>query len=103
VKDFSMTAFYYDAHGMTLPDGLENIGEYKQAVGQEMRRAGFTNVQDSGVSGEKPGIIVLVIYLYIADRGFWQVIMVSGDDGATTLQTFNDVKAMIQHMDIHII
>ncbi len=71
-----MASLYWRATSYTLGPANENIGEIEQAINSDLPKHGYTNVQGTG--GGKGNFFVAVMYLYISDRNFWQVIGCGG-------------------------
>jgi hypothetical protein len=95
-----MTALFADSHSMQLSDALTNIGELKNSIADMMHRINFSDVvhTQGEVAGNRSGVRVSVLYLHIADRGFWQVAMAAGDTENGTRGALNDVLKGIKNV-----
>lgn len=67
-----------------LSPALGSVGELKNVIAHSVLEARhFTDVVDSEseVAGNRGGCRVSILYLHIADRGFWRVVMCVCDGG----------------------
>jgi hypothetical protein len=79
-----------------LNPNLGGVGELKNVIANNvLKQRGFTDVVDSEgeVAGNRPGIRVSIIHLFIADRDFWRVIAVVADAGFPAAKATGDEVA----------
>jgi hypothetical protein len=85
---------------MDLSEALGSIGELKGIIANELRGKRFTDVVDTQleVAGNRSGVRVSVLHLFIGGRSFWQVVMAGGDAADTTQETVNEVVDAIKKL-----
>ena len=95
-----MAALFANSSRMDLNEALANIGELKNVIANELRGKGFTDVVDTQaeVAGNRSGVRVSVLHLFIGGRSFWQVVMAGGDAANTTQETVNEVVDAIKKL-----
>ena len=95
-----MAALFANSSRMDLNEALANIGELKNVIANELRGKGFTDVVDTQaeVAGNRSGVRVSVLHLFIGGRSFWQVVMAGVDATDVTQGTVNEVVQTINHL-----
>jgi hypothetical protein len=91
-----MAGLFLRTERRELNDALGSVGELKNVIAHSVFEArGFTDVAntESEVAGNRPGIRVSVIYLFIGDRNFWRVVSCVADAGFPTAQAAGDEVA----------
>jgi hypothetical protein len=90
-----MASLWWNWSQYTLSDAAEDIGEVYQGIAQGLPGLGYSGVQvASDVHGFKGNFILAVVYLYIGDRNFWQVVACGGDGDEAEAQA--DINGVIQ-------
>ncbi|HYZ75377.1 MAG TPA: hypothetical protein VE641_20020 [Chthoniobacterales bacterium] len=95
-----MAALFANTSRMDLSEALGSIGELKGIIANELRGKRFTDVVDTQleVAGNRSGVRVSVLHLFIGGRSFWQVVMAGGDAADTTQETVNEVVDAIKKL-----
>jgi hypothetical protein len=85
---------------MVLSEELSNAAELKGIIANEMEQGGFTDVinNESEVAGNRNGIRLSVLHLFIGGRSFFQQVMAAGDDADATLGLVNDMRSTIESL-----
>lgn len=88
-----MAALFFNFREIELSEALGSVGELKGAIANTLQESGFTDVvhTESEVAGNRNGVRVSILHLFVGGRSFWQVFMAGGDDGTVTLATLNEV------------
>jgi hypothetical protein len=96
----AMAFLFFNSRRMGLNPALQNIGEFKLAIFDELQRNGFADIANtaSEVAGTRNGVRVSILHLFIANRDFWQVFMAGGDTAETTLGTLNEVVRRVDDL-----
>jgi hypothetical protein len=91
-----MAGLFLRTERRELNPALGSVGELKNVIAHNVFEArGFTDVVNtqSEVAGNRPGIRVSVIYLFIGDRNFWRVVACVADAGFPAAQAAGDEVA----------
>ena len=96
-----MAALFANTSRMDLSEALGSIGELKGVIANELRGKRFTDVVDTQleVAGNRSGVRVSVLHLFIGGRSFWQVVMAGGDAADITQGTVNEVVDAISKLN----
>jgi len=82
-----MPTLWWSWSEFTLPVAAEDIGEVYSGIAEGLTNAGYTDVRVAeDVHGVKGDFIDAVIYLFIGNRNFWQVIASGGDGSVADAQ-----------------
>lgn len=94
-----MASLWWNWSQYTLSDAAEDIGEVYEGIANGLPGLGYTGVQAAeDVHGFKGNFLLAVVYLYISDRNFWQVIACGGDGSEAEAQSdINEVIQMINN------
>jgi hypothetical protein len=95
-----MAALFCNTRDMELSEALGSVGELKNVIANELVSSGFTDVVNTQgeVAGNKNGMRLSVLHLFIGGRRFYQQVMAAGDNSGVTLQTVNDVVGKIRSL-----
>jgi len=95
-----MPTLWWSWSEFTLPDAAEDIGDVYSGIAQGLSAAGYTSVKVAeDVHGVKGDFIVAVIYLFISNKNFWQVIACGGDGSVADAQAeVNEVQTIISQI-----
>lgn len=95
-----MAALFCNTRRMVLSEELSNAAELKGIIANEMEQGGFTDVinNESEVAGNRNGIRLSVLHLFIGGRSFFQQVMAAGDDADATLGLVNDMRSTIESL-----
>ena len=91
-----MAGLFLRTERRELNPSLGSVGELKNVIEHSVFRGrGFTDVVNtqSEVAGNRPGVRVSVIYLFIGDRSFWRVVSCVADAGFSAAQVAGDEVA----------
>jgi hypothetical protein len=85
---------------MELSSALGSVLELKGSVANALRQSGFTDVvhTEGEVAGNRNAVRLSVIYLPIAGRSFWQVVMAAGDAADITNGAVNEIVTKIRQL-----
>ncbi len=76
----AMGALWWRWSQYTLSPANEDIGEVMNAIAQGLPNLGYSGVQVAAdVHGSKGDFLLAVLYLYIGERKFWQIVACGGD------------------------
>ena len=94
-----MAALFFNFRSMELNPALGSVGELKNVIANTLREdMHFTDVVDteSEVAGNRSGVRISILHLFIGGRSFWQVVMGGGDAGNVTQGAVNEVMDKIK-------
>jgi hypothetical protein len=100
VEGMTMAALWWDWSRYTLSAAAGDIGEVYAAIAQQLPGLGYAGVQVAeDVHGLKGDFLLAVVYLYISDRSFWQVVACGGNGSQNEAQAeIAEVKNMIANL-----
>lgn len=93
-----MAVLFCNTRRMTLSEALGSAGELKGIIANQMVEDGFADVvnNQSEVAGNRNGMRLSVLHLFIGGRDFFQQVMAAGDSAEATLGLVNDRRAKIE-------
>jgi hypothetical protein len=95
-----MASLWWQSQRRDVSGALAGVGELRFLIFNELQGQGFTGVvtNDLEVAGGKDGCWVSIAHFPIADRAFWEVVMVSGDTVEATRSIADSVAATLRNM-----
>lgn len=95
-----MAFLFCNTRRMDLSPALANVGELKNVIANELQKRGFTDVinNQSEVAGNRNGVRLSVLHLFIGGKSFFEQVMAGGDTHDGTLGSVNEVVKDIQHL-----
>lgn len=93
-----MAFLFCNTRRMTLSEELANAAELKGIIANQMVDDGFEDVvnNQSEVAGNRDGMRLSVLHLFIGDRDFFQQVMAAGDQADATQELVNQQRARIE-------
>jgi hypothetical protein len=93
-----MAFLFCNTRKMELSEALGSVGELKNVIANELKESGFTDVIDNEaeVAGNRNGMRLSVLHLFIGNRSFYQQVMAAGTDHDPTLGLVNEIVGKIQ-------
>ena len=93
-----MAVLFCNTRRMTLSEELANAAELKGIIANQMVDDGFEDVvnNQSEVAGNRDGMRLSVLHLFIGDRDFFQQVMAAGDQADATQELVNQQRARIE-------
>ena len=95
-----MAGLWWQWDRYTLSEANEGIGEIYGSIANGLPNLGYAGVQHGlDVHGSKGSDFLAVLYLYIGNRDFWQVIACSTDGTTEEAQArISEVKNLIKNI-----
>lgn len=95
-----MASLFCNTRQMVLSEALQGIGELKNVIANELRKSGFTDVVNTQgeVAGNRGGVRLSVLHLFIGGRNFFELVMAGGDTHDATLGAVNEVVNKIHSL-----
>jgi hypothetical protein len=85
---------------MVLSPALQDIGEWKGLIANELKGSGFVDVVNTPgeVAGNRGDARLSVLHLFIGGRSFFELVMAGGEAGDVTRAAVNEVVNKIQNI-----